>query len=88
MASGYRKRAVPSRAACQSGIGGIWNGIRFEIAVIPAKAGIQSVDGAFPTVYGVDSRFRGNDCGLERPCSANDTTTAGGERVVVNAHWF
>jgi hypothetical protein len=30
-------------------------------AVIPAKAGIQSLDNAFPEVCGVDSRFRGND---------------------------
>jgi hypothetical protein len=40
------------------------------------------VDGAFAKVCGVDSRpsassgqaFRGNDCGLEGPCLANDTT--------------
>jgi DNA helicase-2/ATP-dependent DNA helicase PcrA len=31
--------------------------------VIPAKAGIQSVASALPKVYGVDSRFRGNDEG-------------------------
>jgi hypothetical protein len=43
--------------------------------VIPAKAGIQSVDGAFPKVRGVDSRLRGNDCGLERRCRASDATT-------------
>ena len=47
----------------------------YETPVIPAKAGIQSVNSAFPKVGGVDSRFRGNDCGLERPCLANDTTT-------------
>jgi hypothetical protein len=41
----------------------------------PAMAGgIQSVDNAFPKVCRVDSRFRGNDCGLERPCLANDTS--------------
>jgi hypothetical protein len=34
--------------------------------VIPAKAGIQSVEGAFPKLCGRDSRFRGNDCGMER----------------------
>ena len=45
-----------------------------ETPVIPAKAGIQSVHSTFPKVRGVDSRFRGNDCGLERPCPANDTT--------------
>jgi hypothetical protein len=57
------------------GSGVIWDGIPFDTLVIPAKAGIQSVDGAFPKVFGVDSRLRGNDCGLERPCRANDTTT-------------
>jgi hypothetical protein len=48
--------------------------------VIPAKAGIQPVDSAMPKVWWVDSRpsassgqaFRGNDCGPERPCLAND----------------
>jgi hypothetical protein len=30
-------------------------------AVIPAKAGIQSGDGTFPEIRGMDSRFRGND---------------------------
>ena len=54
---------------------GIWNGIPFETRVIPAKAGIQSIGGAFPMAGGVDSRFRGNDCPWERPCPANDTTT-------------
>ena len=34
----------------------------FEGPVIPAKAGIQSVDSASPKVCEVDSRFRGNDC--------------------------
>ena len=57
------------------GSGVIWNIIPYETPVIPAKAGIQSVNSAFPEVCGVDSRFRGNDCGLERPCLANDTTT-------------
>jgi hypothetical protein len=46
-----------------------------EPPVIPAKAGIQSDDSTFPKVCGVDSRFRGNDCGLQRPCLANDTST-------------
>ena len=36
------------------------------------------MDSAFPKLCGVDSRFRGNDCGLERPCLANDTTTRAG----------
>ena len=57
------------------GSGVIWNGIHFEVPVIPAKAGIQSVDSLFPRTSGVDSRFRANDCGLQRPCPANDTTT-------------
>jgi hypothetical protein len=59
----------------------IWNIIPYETPVIPAKAGIQSVDSAFPKDCGVDSRFRGNDCGLERPCLTNDTTT---ENLVVS----
>ena len=42
----------------------------YETPVIPAKAGIQSVNSAFPKVCGVDSRFRGNDCDLERPSLA------------------
>jgi hypothetical protein len=46
-----------------------------EPPVIPVEAGIQSVDSAFPKVCGVDSRFRGNDCGLEHPFLANDTAT-------------
>jgi len=49
----------------------------FETLVIPAKAGIQSVVGAFPMACGVDSRFRGNDRTWKRPCLANDTTTPG-----------
>jgi hypothetical protein len=57
------------------GVGVIWDGIPFEPPVIPAKAGIQFVDGAFPKVCGVDSRFRRNDCDLQRPCLANDTGT-------------
>jgi hypothetical protein len=52
--------------------------VPFETPVIPAKAEIQSVDSAFPKVCRVDSRFRGNDCGLERPCPANDTSTRQG----------
>jgi hypothetical protein len=49
------------------GVGVISDEIPFETSVIPAKAGIQSEDSAFPQVCGVDSRFRGNDC------AANDT---------------
>jgi len=63
--------------------GVIWNVIPYETPVIPAKAGIQSVDSAFPKVCGVDSRpsassgqaFRGNDSGLKRLFLANPTTT-------------
>ena len=57
------------------GAGVIWDGILFEAPVIPAKAGIQSVDSAFLKVCGVDSRFRGNDCNFDRPCFAIDTCT-------------
>jgi hypothetical protein len=44
-----------------AGAGVIWDGISSEAPVIPAKAGIQSVDSGFPKILGVDSRFRGND---------------------------
>ncbi len=57
------------------GSGVIWNISPNETPVIPAKAGIQSVKSASPRVCGVDSRFRGNDCGLERPCLPNDAIT-------------
>ncbi len=50
-------------------------GSLIETPVIPAKAGIQSVVGAFPMACGVDSRFRGNDWTREGPCLAIDTTT-------------
>jgi hypothetical protein len=50
-------------------------GITFETPVIPAKAGIQSVGGAFPMACAVDSRLRGNDGTWGRPCFSNDTTT-------------
>ncbi|MGD0009832.1 MAG: hypothetical protein ABSE93_14960 [Terriglobia bacterium] len=75
----------------RQGVGAIWHGIpfetpvipakagiQFETLVIPAKAGIQPVDSAFPKVCRVDSRFRGNDCGFERPCLANEPTTKAG----------
>ena len=58
----------------QLGAGVIWHGDPLEPPVILAKAGIQSVDRLFPKTCGVDSRFRGNDCGLARLCLANDTT--------------
>src|SRR5436305_10470964 len=58
-----------------------WNRIAFEAPVIPAKAGIQSVGGAFPMACGRDSRFRGNDFAWERPLLANDTTTKARKRL-------
>jgi len=44
-------------------VGGQWRILQCPLAyaVIPAKAGIQSLDNAFPEVCGVDSRLRGND---------------------------
>jgi hypothetical protein len=57
------------------GSGVIWNRITFGTLVIPAKAGIQSVGGAFPVACRVDSRFRGNGRASECPVLANDTTT-------------
>jgi hypothetical protein len=48
-----------------------------EAVVIPAKAGIQSLDSAFPQVCRVDSRFRGNDWRFERDPIPNDTATEG-----------
>ena len=65
------------------GSGIIWNISPNETPVIPAKAGIQSVKSAFPRVCGVDSRFRGNDCGRERRCLPNDATTRG----AAGRHW-
>ena len=71
----YFTTASTGKRPVKGGAGVIWNGIPFETLVIPAKAGIQSVGGAFPMAGGVDSRFRGNDCTWERPCLANDTST-------------
>ena len=45
--------------------------------VIPAKAGIHSVGSALSKVWGMDSRFRGNDWDLECPGLASDTTSRG-----------
>ena len=53
-----------------------------ETPVIPAKAGIQPVDSAFPRVGGVDSRFRGNDCDLQPRVSQMTPVV----RVVCKAH--
>jgi hypothetical protein len=64
-----------SQEVKESRSGIIWGVIPFNALVIPAKAGVQSADGAFPKVCGVDSRLRGNDRGLGRPCRANDATT-------------
>jgi hypothetical protein len=47
----------------------------FETPVIPAKAGIYSANPGKQAVSALDSRFRGNDCGLARLCLANDTST-------------
>jgi len=46
---------------------------------IPACAGMTALQTTPVPARGprVDSRFRGNDCSLERPCFANDTTTRG-----------
>ena len=70
--------------ASRSGTGVIWS------AVIPAKAGIHAATmalrlctspsglellGSKESELPLDSRFRGNDCGFERPCLANDTST-------------
>jgi len=52
----------------------IWSGASFETSVIPAKAN-PTIDNSFAKACGMDSRFRGNDCGLERLRRANDTTT-------------
>jgi hypothetical protein len=42
-------------------VGVISDPISFRTPVIPAKAGIQSVDVALPKIRGVDSRFGGNE---------------------------
>jgi hypothetical protein len=57
------------------GSGVIGRRIHFETPVIPAKAGIQSVNSASPKAGGVDSHFRGNDCDFQCPGLANETTT-------------
>jgi hypothetical protein len=43
--------------------------------VIPAKAGIQCVESAFPKVCRVDSRFRGNDRRIESIPKPNEAST-------------
>src|SRR5438552_18455971 len=47
-------------------------------AVVPAKAGIQTVHSAFPKACEVDSRLRGNERRFEREPMPNDTSPAGG----------
>ena len=44
----------------------IWNRTPSQTLVIPAKAGIRFVDLKRRVVWGLDSRFRGNDRGLMR----------------------
>ncbi len=74
MAGMASKPRLPSSLKASDSVVSLgWN--NFEAPVIPAKAGIQSVGRAFPKACGVDSRFRGNDCGLGRPSGANGTTT-------------
>ncbi len=58
-----------------------------ETPVIPAKAGIQSAESAFPKVCGVDSRFRGNDCGLERLRLPNDAITGERRVLMIRTSW-
>ena len=59
----------------KGGSGVIWRGTYFERPVIPAKAGIQSVNSTSPKVCRVDSRFRGNDRRLLRDATPKDLTT-------------
>jgi hypothetical protein len=71
-------RSFPGHSTSPAGGGVIWGGIPFRNACHsrPAMAGgIQSFDGALPKVCRVDSRFRWNDCGLQRPGLANDAST-------------
>jgi hypothetical protein len=42
-----------------------------QAAAIPAKAGIHSANLHECSDFGMDSRFRGNDCGLERDSIPN-----------------
>ena len=67
-------RILESQATLQRLVASFGIVLPHPTPVIPAKAGIQCVDHAFLRVCGVDSRFRGNDSGLERPFLANDTT--------------
>jgi hypothetical protein len=49
--------------------------LALQASVIPAKAGVQSVDSAFPKVCRMDSRFRGNDRRFVRSGIPKDTAT-------------
>jgi len=49
--------------------------VDFETLVIPAKAGIHSANLRNCAVHGLDSRFRGNDRPFVRDDIPNDTTT-------------
>jgi hypothetical protein len=55
--------------------GVVRNGIPYETPVIPAKAGIHTASLWKGGVNRLDSRFRGNDCDLQRLRPANDTIT-------------
>jgi hypothetical protein len=57
------------------GSGFIWETWALKAAVIPAKAGIHSVDTLFAKGGGVDSRLRGNDTRFKVDSIPNDTTT-------------
>jgi len=71
------------KGGARQGSGVIWNQVPFDTQVIPAKAGIHSPNLRKYAVYGLDSRpsagsgqaFRGNDCGFQCACLANDTST-------------
>jgi hypothetical protein len=47
----------------------------FEVAVIPAKAGIHSANLRKCAIHGLDSRFRGNDRRFEGDLIPNDANT-------------
>ena len=57
--SRYAVKASQEMPAAGSGLICSWRPLAY--AVIPARAGIQSLDNALPEACGVDSRFRGND---------------------------
>ena len=57
-------------------------------AVIPAIAGIHSANLRKFAVYGLDSRFRGNDWRFERDPTPNDTTTGASYHLTGPSHVF